>query len=186
MIVPSIDLQGGQTVQLVGGAEKAIDAGDPMPIAERFAIAGEIAVIDLDAAMRTGSNAALIEPLLARFACRVGGGIRDVASAVGWLDRGARKVILGTAAKPEILSQLPRERVIAALDARHGEVVVEGWQQGPAAASSSGSPSCGPMPRASSSPSSSSKGAWAAPISSWPRRWSRPRARTAASPSPVA
>ena len=72
----------------------------------------------------------LIEPLLARFACRVGGGIRDVASAIGWLDKGARKVILGTAAKPEILSQLPRERVIAALDARHGEVVVEGWQQG--------------------------------------------------------
>jgi phosphoribosylformimino-5-aminoimidazole carboxamide ribonucleotide (ProFAR) isomerase len=58
VIVPSIDLQGGQTVQLVGGAEKAIDAGDPLPIAERFSVAGEIAVIDLDAAMRTGSNAA--------------------------------------------------------------------------------------------------------------------------------
>ena len=80
VIVPSIDLQGGQTVQLVGGAEKAIDAGDPRPIAERFALAGEIAVIDLDAAMRTGSNAALIEGLLPRFACRVGGGIRDVAT----------------------------------------------------------------------------------------------------------
>lgn len=130
MIIPSIDLQAGQTVQLVGGAEKAIDAGDPLPIAERFAVAGEIAVIDLDAAMRTGSNAALIEPLLGRFACRVGGGIRDVATAIGWLDKGARQVILGTAARPEILSRLPRERVIAALDARHGEVVVEGWQQG--------------------------------------------------------
>ncbi len=130
MIIPSIDLQGGQTVQLVGGAEKAIDAGDPGPIAEHFSLAGEIAVIDLDAAMRTGSNAALIQGLLPRFACRVGGGIRDVATAIGWLDQGARKVILGTAAKPEILSQLPRERTIAALDARHGEVVVEGWQQG--------------------------------------------------------
>ena len=63
MIVPTIDLQGGQTVQLVGGEEKAIDAGDPAPIAERFALAGEIAVIDLDAAMRKGSNAALIEGL---------------------------------------------------------------------------------------------------------------------------
>ncbi len=130
MIVPSIDLQGGQTVQLVGGAEKAIDAGDPAPIAERFSLAGEIAVIDLDAAMRKGSNAGLIEGLLPRFACRVGGGIRDVETAVRWLDQGARKVILGTAAKPEILSRLPRERVIAALDARHGEVVVEGWQEG--------------------------------------------------------
>lgn len=130
MIVPSIDLQGGQTVQLVGGAEKAIDAGDPLPIAERFSVAGEIAVIDLDAAMRRGSNAGLIEGVLARFPVRVGGGIRDAETAVRWLDKGARKVILGTAAKPEILSRLPRERVIAALDARHGEVVVEGWQEG--------------------------------------------------------
>lgn len=130
MIVPSIDLQGGQAVQLVGGAEKTIDAGDPLPIAERFALAGEIAVIDLDAAMRAGSNAALVERVLARFACRVGGGIRDVGTATAWLDRGAAKVILGTAAEPEILSRLPRGRAIAALDARHGEVVVEGWQQG--------------------------------------------------------
>ena len=130
MIIASIDLQGGQTVQLVGGAEKAIDAGDPTPIAERFALAGEIAVIDLDAAMGKGSNAALIEALLPRFAVRVGGGIRDLATAVSWLDKGARKVILGTAAQPHLLSQLPRDRVIAALDARHGEVVVEGWQQG--------------------------------------------------------
>jgi phosphoribosyl-ATP pyrophosphohydrolase/phosphoribosyl-AMP cyclohydrolase len=130
VIVPSIDLQGGQTVQLVGGAEKAIDAGDPLPIAERFSVAGEIAVIDLDAAMRTGSNAALVERVVSRFACRVGGGIRDVGTAVAWLDKGAAKVILGTAARPEILSKLPRERVIAALDARHGEVVVEGWKQG--------------------------------------------------------
>ena len=130
MIVPSIDLQGGQTVQLVGGAEKAIDAGDPLPIARAFSIAGEIAVIDLDAAMRTGSNTELIERLLPRFACRVGGGIRDIDTAIRWLDLGAAKIILGTMAKPEILSKLPRERVIAALDARHGEVVVEGWKEG--------------------------------------------------------
>ncbi len=108
MIVPSIDLQGGQAVQLVGGETKAIDAGDPLPIAERFAVAGEIAVIDLDAAMRKGSNAALVETLVERFPCRVGGGIRDVATAIGWLDRGARKIILGTMATPEILAELPR------------------------------------------------------------------------------
>jgi phosphoribosyl-ATP pyrophosphohydrolase len=129
VIVPSIDLQDGQTVQLVGGAAKALDAGDPLPIAERFALAGEIAVIDLDAAMRKGSNAALVERLVARFDCRVGGGIRDVATARRWLDVGAARIILGTAATPEILAQLPRERLIAALDARDGEVVVEGWQE---------------------------------------------------------
>lgn len=130
MIVPSIDLQRGATVQLVGGERLALEAGDPLPIAERFALAGEIAVIDLDAARGEGSNAGLIEKLLdAGFDCRVGGGIRDVATARRWLDRGAAKIVLGTAARPELLRALPRERVIAALDARDGEVVVEGWRK---------------------------------------------------------
>ncbi|MCS6878216.1 MAG: phosphoribosyl-ATP diphosphatase [Geminicoccaceae bacterium] len=130
MIVPSIDLQRGRVVQLVGGEELALEAGDPLPIAERFALAGEIAVVDLDAALGTGSNAALVEKLLdAGFSCRVGGGIRDLETARYWLDRGATKIVLGTAARPELLRALPRERVIAALDARHGEVVVEGWKK---------------------------------------------------------
>lgn len=129
MIVPSIDLQAGQTVQLVRGAAKAIDAGDPRPIAERFSPVGEVAVIDLDAAMGRGSNAHLIRDLLPRARCRVGGGIRDADTAKRWLDLGASKVILGTAATPEILRQLPRERVIAALDSRDGDIVVEGWQR---------------------------------------------------------
>jgi phosphoribosyl-ATP pyrophosphohydrolase len=128
MIVPSIDLQGGQAVQLIGGKKLAIEAGDPMPIAERFSRVGEIAVIDLDAAMGTGSNAHLVEALCQRFPCRVGGGIRDEATARRWLDAGARKIILGTAAKPELLSKLPKDRVQAALDAVDGEVVVEGWK----------------------------------------------------------
>jgi phosphoribosyl-ATP pyrophosphohydrolase len=86
-------------------------------------------VVDLDAALGRGSNAALIEELIALAPCRVGGGIRSVEAAIAWLDRGAVSVVLGTAARPEILEALPRERVIAALDARHGEVVVEGWQK---------------------------------------------------------
>jgi phosphoribosyl-ATP pyrophosphohydrolase len=130
MIVPSIDIMDGQAVQLVGGERKAIEAGDPLPIAERFAVAGEIAVIDLDAAMGRGSNAGVVGELVDRFECRVGGGIRDARAATEWLDAGARRVILGTAARPEVLAKLPRERVVAALDARHGEVVVEGWQKG--------------------------------------------------------
>jgi phosphoribosyl-ATP pyrophosphohydrolase/phosphoribosyl-AMP cyclohydrolase len=127
MIVPSIDLRGGQTVQLIGGEKLAIEAGDPRPIAERFARVGEIAVIDLDAALSTGSNAALIEDLCARHACRVGGGLRDEATCRRWLDAGAARIILGTAATPALLSRLPRERLIAALDARDGEVVTHGW-----------------------------------------------------------
>ena len=127
MIVPSIDLMDGQAVQLIGGREKALDAGDPRPIADRFGVVGETAVIDLDAALGRGSNRDLIRELLERAPCRVGGGIRDVRSAVEWLDAGARKVILGTAARVEVVRDLPKERVIAALDARHDRVVVEGW-----------------------------------------------------------
>jgi phosphoribosyl-ATP pyrophosphohydrolase len=129
VIIPSIDLMGGQTVQLVGGREHALDAGDPRPIAERFALAGDVAVVDLDAAIGTGSNAAAIREVLALAPCRVGGGLRDVATAIRWLDAGAAKVVLGTAATPEVLRELPRDRVIAALDADGGEVVVKGWRE---------------------------------------------------------
>jgi phosphoribosyl-ATP pyrophosphohydrolase len=129
MIIPSIDLKGGQTVQLIGGKEHAISAGDPMPIARDFSIAGEIAVIDLDAALGSGDNEELIKQVIATYPARVGGGIRDVETAKKWLNAGATKVILGTKAIPEILSELPKNRVIAALDAYDGEVVVEGWQK---------------------------------------------------------
>jgi phosphoribosyl-AMP cyclohydrolase / phosphoribosyl-ATP pyrophosphohydrolase len=128
VIIPSIDLQGGRAVQLEGGKELKIDGGDPLPWLRRFRAAGEVAVIDLDAAMGKGSNAPVIEAMLGEARCRVGGGIRDVATARAWLDRGAERVILGTAARPEILRELPRDRVIAALDAVQGEVMVHGWQ----------------------------------------------------------
>ncbi len=132
MLIPSIDILGGSAVQLVGGDPSMvkIDAGDPVAVAERFAILGEIAVIDLDAALGRGTNAPVIREIARRFPVRVGGGIRSVESAREWLDAGVQRVILGTAATPEVLSQLPRHRVIAALDARHDEVVVEGWQRG--------------------------------------------------------
>lgn len=130
MIIPSIDLMGGTTVQLIGGREKALDAGEPGAILESFALAGEVAVIDLDAAMGTGSNAALVEGLVKQGKCRVGGGIRDEVAARKWLDAGARKVIVGTAATPELLSRLPRERVMAAVDSVNGRVVVKGWKEG--------------------------------------------------------
>ncbi len=128
MIVPSIDLMNGRAVQLIGGKEQALDAGDPFPIAERFALAGPIAVVDLDAALGQGDNTEIIRELCRRYPCRVGGGIRDAERAIRWLDDGADCVVLGTAATPEVLSRLPRERVVAALDAVHGEVVVDGWR----------------------------------------------------------
>lgn len=129
MIVPSIDLMGGQAVQLVQGRRKVLEAGDPRPLAERFGRVGEVAVVDLDAALGRGSNSAVIQELCEIAPCRVGGGIRDRDGALEWLDRGAAKVVLGTAAVPEVLEGLPRDRVVAALDAWEGEVVVKGWTE---------------------------------------------------------
>ena len=129
MIVPSIDLMDGQAVQLIGGRERALEAGDPLAVAERFAVAGELAVIDLDAALGHGDNAALIRQLVRRHPCRVGGGIRSVEAALAWLDTGAQRIILGTSATPEVLRELPRARVQAALDGVDGEVVVRGWTE---------------------------------------------------------
>jgi len=129
MIIPSIDIMDGQAVQLVGGKEKKLDAGDPIVIAERFGIAGEIAVVDLDAALGRGNNKEIIKKLLRIAPCRVGGGIRDVNAALEWLDLGATKIVIGTRAVPEVLKELPKDRVIAALDAENDEVVVDGWRE---------------------------------------------------------
>ena len=130
MIVPSIDLMNQRAVQLIGGETLEIDAGDARPIADRFGRVGEVAVIDLDAALGRKPQTETVRDLLQRARCRVGGGIRSAQAAIDWLDAGAEKVILGTAATPEILSQLPKGRVIAALDARNGEVLSHGWTRG--------------------------------------------------------
>ena len=130
MIIPSIDISGGQAVQLVGGERLAIEAGDPLPILERFGLVGEVAVVDIDAARGEGDNAELIAELCRRGRVRVGGGIRDLATARRWLDLGAEKIVIGTAATPDLLSDLPTDRVIVALDSRDGEVLAHGWRQG--------------------------------------------------------
>lgn len=117
-------------MQLIGGEEQALDAGDPALVLENFALVGEVAVVDIDAARGEGDNSGLIEDLCRMAPIRVGGGIRTVARAREWLDAGAEKVIIGTAAEESLLTELPPERVIVALDARHGEVVTHGWRQG--------------------------------------------------------
>jgi len=128
MIVPSIDIMAGRAVQLRRGKEFVLDGGDPRERLEELSIAGEVAVVDLDAALGRGSNAALIRDLARRAPCRVGGGIRDLESARRWLDAGAIRIMVGTAATPEFCAALPRERVIAAVDAERGEVVIDGWR----------------------------------------------------------
>ncbi len=128
MIVPSIDLMQGRAVQLRRGRDLVLDGGDPLARLEQFAVAGEVAVVDLDAALGKGSNAGLIREMVRRAPCRVGGGIRDLDTARAWLDAGAAKIVIGTAASPDFCGALPRERVIAAVDAERGQVVVEGWR----------------------------------------------------------
>lgn len=130
MIVPSIDIVAGKAVQLVGGEDQVIDAGDPREILDGFSVVGETAIVDIDAAREEGDNSAQIAEMCRRTPVRVGGGIRTTQRALEWLDAGAEKVIIGTAANETLLSELPPERVIVALDTHHGEVVTHGWRAG--------------------------------------------------------
>lgn len=128
MILPSIDLRNGHAVQLRGGRDLVLDAGDPWPWLERFARVGEVAVVDLDAALGQGDHQALIAAMCRRAEVRVGGGIRTLEQARAYLAAGATRIVVGTRAEPDFLRQLPRQRLVAALDAVHGEVVVDGWR----------------------------------------------------------
>ena len=114
MIIPSIDIMNGRAVQLRRGREFVLDGGEPLERLDEFAVAGEVAIVDLDAALGQGDNTALIEEMVKRAPCRVGGGIREVGRALDWLDRGASKVVIGTKASAEFCGQLPRDRVVAA------------------------------------------------------------------------
>src|SRR5205085_8166215 len=107
-----------------------LERADVHALAERFSRVGELAVIDLDAALGQGENRALIRDLCRRFPCRVGGGIRTVEQGRALLEAGARRVILGTAARPEILSGFKPDQVIVAVDEKGGEVVDQGWRRG--------------------------------------------------------
>ncbi len=128
MIIPSIDLMNGKAVQLKQGREKVLERDDVYELARYFGRFGEVAVIDLDAAMGRGNNNEVIKELCKIADCRVGGGIRTKERAEEVLAYGAKKIIIGTAASREFLSELPKERVIVAVDSRGGKVVTEGWQ----------------------------------------------------------
>ncbi len=127
MIIPSIDLMGGKAVQLRQGKEKVLERDNVLELAAEFSKYGEIAVIDLDAALGSGNNLELIKKICKIADCRVGGGIRTIEKANEILQAGAKKVIIGTKATPKFLAQLPKDRVIAAIDAKEGVVVNKGW-----------------------------------------------------------
>ncbi len=127
MIIPSIDLMGGKAVQLRQGKEKVLERDDVLSLARRFSLYGDISVIDLDSALGKGDNLDLIKELCRIADCRVGGGIRTVEKAQEILAAGAKKIIIGTSANPDFLGQLPKERVIVAIDTKDGFVADKGW-----------------------------------------------------------
>jgi len=138
MLIPSIDLQGGRIVQLVQGERMALASDDFAGWIERFAAFPQVQLIDLDAAKNAGDNTPLVASICAQLPCRVGGGVRSIESVRALLEAGARKVIVGSAifkdGTPNIAlaGRLEREigpdGWIAAVDARGGRVVVDGWR----------------------------------------------------------
>lgn len=128
MIIPSIDLMNGKAVQLKQGREKVLEREDVFELAKYYSRFGDIAVIDLDSAFgNENNNEKLIEQLCKIVPCRVGGGIRTIEKAKRLIACGAKKIIIGTAASEEFLSQLPKDKVIVAIDAKHGKITTEGW-----------------------------------------------------------
>jgi phosphoribosyl-AMP cyclohydrolase / phosphoribosyl-ATP pyrophosphohydrolase len=129
MLIPSIDLMGGRAVQLIGGRDKVLEVDDVFGLARRFRVYGEIAVVDLDAALGRGDNLDLVKALCREARCRVGGGVRSSERADELLRAGAARVIIGTAAKDALLRRLPRDRVVVALDQRDGHLLTDGWRR---------------------------------------------------------
>ncbi len=141
MIVwPAVDLQAGRVVQLVGGrpGTERVSLPDPVAVARGWIERGfrALHVIDLDAALGTGSNRAAIEAILGAVdvPVQVGGGIRDEALADAYLAAGAARVIAGTRAVRdrawlEALADRHPERIVVAADTRDREVLVRGWTE---------------------------------------------------------
>ena len=138
MLIPSIDLQGGAVVQLVQGERLAVRDEDIFHWVRRFERFPKVQVIDLDAAKGAGDNLAIVRQIAGRLACRVGGGIRTVERARDVLAAGAQQIIAGSSlfkdGRPNLdfaqtlAAAVGRERVIAAVDSRHGRVVIHGWK----------------------------------------------------------
>lgn len=140
-VIPAVDVQDGQVVQLVGGERgSATQYGDPVEAAQRWVGAGAktLHLVDLDGAFEgTRRNAEAIERIVAAVdvPIQLGGGIRTAEDALGLLERGVDRVILGTAAieHPDLVAEVSSsfpDGVMVSLDASEGEVVVDGWTEG--------------------------------------------------------
>ncbi|MGE3175891.1 MAG: HisA/HisF-related TIM barrel protein [Vicinamibacterales bacterium] len=138
MLIPSIDLKGGAVVQLVQGERLAIRDDDVFAWVRRFERFPKVQVIDLDAAMGTGDNLALVRQIAGALSCRVGGGVRTIERARDILAAGAQQVILGSSlfkdGQPDlefaarVAEAIGPDKVIAAVDSKGGQVVIHGWK----------------------------------------------------------
>ena len=141
ILFPAIDLKNGQCVRLEQGdmARATVFNLDPAAQAQAFAAQGfeYLHVVDLDGAFAGKPvNARAVDQMLSSITMPVqlGGGIRDLVTIEGWLEKGITRVIIGTAAvrDPELVKQAARKfpgRVAVGLDARDGKVAVEGWAE---------------------------------------------------------
>ncbi|NWG01146.1 MAG: 1-(5-phosphoribosyl)-5-[(5-phosphoribosylamino)methylideneamino] imidazole-4-carboxamide isomerase [Thermoanaerobaculaceae bacterium] len=138
LLYPAIDVAGGQAVRLRQGraAQMRVVHPDPVELAEHFAAAGApwLHVVDIDAALGTGSNRAVLARLVGRVACpvEVGGGVRSWEDIQALKGVGVARVVLGTAAQRDgaLLARAlahDAEAVAVAADTRSGTVVVSGW-----------------------------------------------------------
>nr|WP_276556695.1 1-(5-phosphoribosyl)-5-[(5-phosphoribosylamino)methylideneamino]imidazole-4-carboxamide isomerase [Rhodoblastus acidophilus] len=137
---PAIDLKGGQCVRLIHGdmAQATVFNDDPAAQAERFEQQGfeYLHVVDLDGAFAgKPMNGDAVDAILARLKkmpVQLGGGIRDMRTVDGWLNKGVARVIIGTAAvrDPAFVreaSRLHPGQIAVGVDARDGLVAVDGW-----------------------------------------------------------
>jgi phosphoribosylformimino-5-aminoimidazole carboxamide ribotide isomerase len=145
VLIPCIDLQKGQAVQLIHGRKRELAVADVFSLLRKFSRYPWLHIIDLDAAMGKGANDELVRELCARakkdfgMKIRAGGGIRTVARAEEITRWGANQIIIGSAAfhdgklNTRFLQQLkkkvPRSRIVVALDTAKGQVTIHGWRK---------------------------------------------------------
>ena len=141
IIFPAIDIRGGKCVRLEEGRfdRETVFAENPADAARRWVEAGSkwLHIVDLDGA-RAGKpvNLKVVEEIARAFDVQIqlGGGIRTAANVGEVLAAGVQRVILGSVAvkSPELVRQVCAdygERIVIGIDARGGEVAVEGWEK---------------------------------------------------------
>jgi phosphoribosylformimino-5-aminoimidazole carboxamide ribotide isomerase len=138
IIFPAIDLKNGECVRLVRGdmAQATVFNDDPAAQARAFQNHGfdHLHVVDLDGAFAgKPMNGRAVEKILSavKMTVQLGGGIRDMKTVTGWLEKGVARVIIGTAAvrDPDFVREAARlypERIAVGIDARDGRVAVDG------------------------------------------------------------